>query len=100
MSNIDYIVVVLIISAAALAFVVLYNLTNINITERQRELATIKVLGFYDREVSAYIYRENGDTDVSSAHCAGLVLGVCPACLRGQDGGGGHGDVRPGQSSG
>ena len=45
--------------AAALAFVVLYNLTNINITERMRELATLKVLGFYDRELSAYVYREN-----------------------------------------
>ena len=45
--------------AAALAFVVLYNLTNINITERMREMATLKVLGFYDRELSAYIYREN-----------------------------------------
>ena len=49
---------VLIVCAGLLAFVVLYNLTNINITERQKELATIKVLGFYDREVSAYIYRE------------------------------------------
>ena len=45
--------------AAALALVVLYNLTNINITERIRELATIKVLGFYDHEVAMYIYREN-----------------------------------------
>ena len=52
-------VVIVILSAAALAMVVLYNLSNINITERQRELATIKVLGFYDREVSAYVYREN-----------------------------------------
>lgn len=56
--SINSIVVVLIISAGALAFVVLYNLTNINITEREKELATIKVLGFYDSEVSAYIYRE------------------------------------------
>lgn len=59
MASIDYAVVIIIISAAALAFVVLYNLTNINITERMRELATLKVLGFYDREVSAYVYREN-----------------------------------------
>lgn len=58
LSSIDYIVLVLIVCAGLLAFVVLYNLTNINITERQKELATIKVLGFYDREVSAYIYRE------------------------------------------
>ena len=46
-------------SASALALLVLYNLSNININERIRELASIKVLGFYDREVSAYIYREN-----------------------------------------
>ena len=59
MESVDYAVVVIIVSAAALAFVVLYNLTNINITERVRELATIKVLGFYDGEVSAYVYREN-----------------------------------------
>ena len=49
----------MIFSAGALAFVVLYNLTNVNISERIREIATIKVLGFYDNEVSAYIYREN-----------------------------------------
>ncbi|MEG2436524.1 MAG: ABC transporter permease, partial [Ruthenibacterium sp.] len=58
-SSVDYAVLIIIISAAALAFVVLYNLTNINITERQRELATLKVLGFYDGELSAYVYREN-----------------------------------------
>ena len=58
LGSINYIVVVLIIAAGALAFVVLYNLTNINITERSKELATIKVLGFYDNEVGAYIYRE------------------------------------------
>ena len=51
--------VLIIACAAALAFVVLYNLTNINITERVRELATLKVLGFFDREVTAYVYREN-----------------------------------------
>lgn len=55
----DLVVVVLIVSAAALAFVVLYNLTNVNITERIREIATLKVLGFYDMEVSNYIFREN-----------------------------------------
>ena len=49
---------VLIVSAGLLAFVVLYNLNNINITERQRELATLKVLGFYDGEVASYVYRE------------------------------------------
>jgi len=59
MERIDFVVVIIILSAGALALVVLYNLSNINITERIRELATIKVLGFYDREVSAYVYREN-----------------------------------------
>ena len=59
MERIDFVVVIVIISAAALAMVVLYNLSNINITERKRELATIKVLGFFDGEVSAYVYREN-----------------------------------------
>ena len=53
------VIVVLIISAGLLAFVVLYNLNNINITERKRELATLKVLGFYDMEVTEYVYREN-----------------------------------------
>ncbi len=55
----DLVIVVLIISAGALAFVVLYNLTNINITERIREIATLKVLGFNDKEVSDYIFRES-----------------------------------------
>ena len=59
MEAIDYAVVIIILSAAALAFVVLYNLTNINITERTRELATLKVLGFFDKEITAYVYREN-----------------------------------------
>ena len=52
------ITIVLIISSALLSFVVLYNLSNVNISERLREIATIKVLGFYDNEVNAYIYRE------------------------------------------
>ena len=59
MEAIDYAVVIIITAAAALAFVVLYNLTNINITERVRELATLKVLGFFDKEITAYVYREN-----------------------------------------
>lgn len=59
MKSMDVVIVVLIVSAAALAFVVLYNLTNINVSERIRELSTIKVLGFYDKEVTLYIYREN-----------------------------------------
>lgn len=57
--SLNYVVLIMIVSAGALAFVVLYNLTNVNISERLREIATIKVLGFYDNEVSAYIYREN-----------------------------------------
>lgn len=57
--SLNYVVLLMIISAGALAFVVLYNLSNVNISERIREIATIKVLGFYDKEVSAYIYREN-----------------------------------------
>ena len=59
MSRLNYIVLVVVLCAAALAFIVLYNLSNINITERRRELATLKVLGFYDSEVSGYVYREN-----------------------------------------
>lgn len=57
--SLDLVTWVLIISAGMLAFVVLYNLTNVNISERIREIATIKVLGFYDREVGEYVYREN-----------------------------------------
>ena len=59
LGSLNYIVLVVIVCAGLLALIVLYNLTNINVTERVRELATIKVLGFYDKEVSAYIYREN-----------------------------------------
>ena len=59
LGTLDSVIVVLIVSAGMLAFVVLYNLNNININERKRELATIKVLGFYDGEVAAYVYREN-----------------------------------------
>ena len=66
---------VLIISAGVLAFIVLYNLTNINVTEREKELATIKVLGFYDGEVSAYIYRETILLTVIGT-ALGLVLGM------------------------
>lgn len=53
-----FVIVVLIVSAGALAFIVLYNLTNININERIREIASLKVLGFYDKEVSMYVFRE------------------------------------------
>ena len=59
LGSLNLVLLVLIISAGMLAFVVLYNLNNINITERQRELATLKVLGFYNGEVAAYVYREN-----------------------------------------
>ncbi len=59
LGSLNIVVGVLIISAGMLAFVVLYNLNNINITERRRELATLKVLGFFDREVSSYVFREN-----------------------------------------
>ena len=74
MESVDYAVVLIIVCAAALAFVVLYNLTNINITERVRELATLKVLGLYDRELSAYIYRENVILTVFGV-ALGMVLG-------------------------
>ena len=74
MEAIDYAVVIIIISAAALAFVVLYNLTNINITERTRELATLKVLGFFDTETTAYVYRENIFLTIFGI-VLGLVLG-------------------------
>ncbi len=59
MTGMDFIVFVVILCAAALAFIVLYNLTNINITERIREIATIKVLGFYAGETAQYVFREN-----------------------------------------
>lgn len=58
MSSLNYVVIILIVSAGLLAFVVLYNLSNVNISERIRELATIKVLGFYDKEVYSYVTRE------------------------------------------
>lgn len=59
LNSMNAVIIVLIVSAGMLAFVVLYNLNNININERKRELATIRVLGFYDGEVGAYVYREN-----------------------------------------
>ena len=71
----NYVVMVMIASAAALAFVVLYNLTNINIAERKREISTLKVLGFKSGETSAYINRENLLlTLVGTA--AGLIFGT------------------------
>ena len=59
LKSLNLVIVVLIISTGMLAFVVLYNLNTVNITERQRELATLKVLGFYDLEVAEHVYREN-----------------------------------------
>lgn len=75
MSSLNYVVVLVIICAAALAFIVLYNLTNINITERIREIATIKVLGFFRNETATYIFRENMIL-TSLGIVTGLVLGV------------------------
>lgn len=75
MSSLNYIVLLVIASAAGLAFIVIYNLTNINITERIREIATIKVLGFFRNETSAYVLRENIVlTAIGSA--VGIGLGI------------------------
>ena len=74
MQSLRYIVLVVVLGAAALAFIVLYNLTNINITEREREIATIKVLGFYDGETNRYIFRENIILTVLGA-LVGLPMG-------------------------
>lgn len=74
MQSMDYIVALIILCAGCLAFIVLYNLTNINITERIREIATIKVLGFYAKETADYVFRENLIlTGLGAA--VGLVLG-------------------------
>ena len=59
LNSLNYVVIILIVASALLAFVVLYNLANINIGERQREIATLKVLGFYDKEVDSYINKES-----------------------------------------
>ncbi len=75
MSGLDAVVLLAIVSAAALGVVVLYNLTNINITERAREIATLKVLGFYPREYAAYIYRESFVLTLIGS-LFGLVLGI------------------------
>lgn len=75
MDSIDSVVVVLIVSAGILAFVVIYNLTNININERRRELATIKLLGFFNPELAAYIYRENIILTVIGS-ISGIAVGI------------------------
>ena len=74
MQSLRYIVLVVVLGAAALAFIVLYNLTNINITEREREIATIKVLGFYDGETNRYVFRENIILTVLGALPMGTLL--------------------------
>ncbi len=74
-SSLDYIVLIVLVCAGALAFIVLYNLTNISIMERQREIATLKVLGFYANESCSYVYRENMVLTALSA-LVGLPLGV------------------------
>ncbi|WP_270670797.1 ABC transporter permease, partial [Paraclostridium bifermentans] len=74
-NNLNSVVILIIVSAGALAFIVLYNLTNVNISERIREIATIKVLGFYDNEVSSYVFRENIILTVIGT-ILGLILGV------------------------
>ena len=71
MKNFGFVAIVLIVSAGMLAFVVLYNLANVNISERKRELATIKVLGFYDREVYSYIGRESTILTI-----IGMIFGI------------------------
>ena len=71
MNSLNYVVIILIVSAGLLAFVVLYNLSNVNISERIRELATIKVLGFYDKEVYSYINRETTLLTI-----IGIILGL------------------------
>ena len=75
MQSLDYIVLLLIICSGALAFIVLYDLTNINITERIREIATIKVLGFYPGETASYVFRENVVLTALGA-LLGLALGA------------------------
>lgn len=74
LKSLNLVIIVLIISAGMLAFVVLYNLNTVNITERQRELATLKVLGFYDLEVAQHVYRENVLLTFIGA-AVGVVLG-------------------------
>ncbi len=75
MVSLNSVVVILIIASAILAFVVLYNLSNINISERQREIATLKVLGFYDKEVDNYITKENVILTIIGI-VLGLIVGV------------------------
>jgi len=75
MKSMDAVILVLIVSAGVLAFVVIFNLTNININERRRELATIKLLGFFNPELAAYIYRENVILTIIGS-ITGIGLGI------------------------
>ena len=75
LKSMDTVIVIIVIAAGMLAFIVLYNLNNINISERQRELATLKVLGFYELEVSEYMFRENIWLTVIGS-IVGMVFGV------------------------
>ena len=74
-ASLNFVIYVLIGAAGLLAFVVLYNLTNVNVSERIREIATIKVLGFYPLEVASYVYRENLVLTLIGGLC-GLCLGI------------------------
>lgn len=75
MDSVNSVVLILIASAGVLAFVVIYNLTNINMTERRRELATIKLLGFYDQELASYLYRENTILTILGS-LSGILMGL------------------------
>ena len=75
LQSLDYIVLIVLVCAGALAFIVLYNLTNITITERTREIATLKVLGFYRHEQSSYVFRENIILSILGAIC-GIPFGI------------------------
>ncbi len=74
LTNINFIVMVLVISSGALAFIVLYNLTNININERRKELSTLKVLGYHREEIAAYVFRESAILSIIGT-LVGLFLG-------------------------
>ena len=71
LKSLDYVIIILIMASAILALTVLYNLANVNISERKREIATLKVLGFYNKEVDAYISRESIIFTV-----AGIAIGL------------------------
>lgn len=75
LESMNYIVLIVLVCAGALAFIVLYNLTNITIMERIREIATLKVLGFYNREQNSYVFRENIILTIISSIC-GIPLGI------------------------